>query len=486
LLFHLADWYPTNIYPTAKSTYSIQTYSNYFIIPDINMFRYRKYNAPEVNNYYENLGGGLAKVIFELTDLPVLEIEDKAPPGLGRMWITFQLGKPKTWDDQANYYKELIESQAPAPEANNEMADYAKGLTKDCPDIQSKLQKCYNEVQNIMYFSENIGALGGITPHEPAETLSKAYGDCKDKAALLVMLLRHNGIKAYTALIKTRSAGYFDDGFPSLDFNHAIVMAELEDEIIWMDPTQKLFPPNTLSHETAGRYALVLKDDKAELIKTPEFPAFFNQLSFTSVFDLINETPQLTITMQIKGEMEYDMYKFLYDLKNEDSLGEFASLFFSGQAIKSHVHDYKLMNNQESDGVNLIITLDPSGFINQQGDILLIDTCVMNMIDDYKFLRKDERKFPIEFSTTISKNEIVIVKYDPQQYQINNMPNTSKSEKKEFFFCSFSDNKPGQYTSTMNFEISQTLFPAIDFHMLKETTQQILKSQNEKIILKKL
>ena len=75
----------------------------------------------------------------------------------------------------------------------------------------------------LRYFAIEIG-WGGLVPRDPEVTLSRGLGDCKDKAQLMVALLRARGIRAVPALAMAPSHGYVDEALPSFrHFNHAIV-----------------------------------------------------------------------------------------------------------------------------------------------------------------------------------------------------------------------------------------------------------------------
>jgi transglutaminase-like putative cysteine protease len=76
----------------------------------------------------------------------------------------------------------------------------------------------------------------GYEPHDVKITFEKQYGVCRDKAALLVALLRTAGLNSYPVLINVGT--HKDQEVPDADFNHAIVSVELKPrEYVLMDPT---------------------------------------------------------------------------------------------------------------------------------------------------------------------------------------------------------------------------------------------------------
>ena len=78
-----------------------------------------------------------------------------------------------------------------------------------------------------------------LAPAAPApETLERRFGDCKDKSALLVAILRRLGVKAWPALVSTSSRQGLDDRLPALfAFDHVIVALHAGRALQFVDAT---------------------------------------------------------------------------------------------------------------------------------------------------------------------------------------------------------------------------------------------------------
>lgn len=76
-------------------------------------------------------------------------------------------------------------------------------------------------------------------PHAPAEVYAGRFGDCKDKALLLSVILQHEGIPACVALINTSARQQLSTMEPSPgEFDHAIVaLQRSNDTWLYIDPT---------------------------------------------------------------------------------------------------------------------------------------------------------------------------------------------------------------------------------------------------------
>jgi tetratricopeptide (TPR) repeat protein/transglutaminase-like putative cysteine protease len=109
-----------------------------------------------------------------------------------------------------------------------------------------------------------------IIPWKPAETVNRGFGDCKDKATLLVALLRSAGVEADLALIDTGPAVDIDRGLAGMGvFDHAIVRARLAGKDLWIDATADTLPAGQLPVRDQARLALIIAPKTTDLVRTP-------------------------------------------------------------------------------------------------------------------------------------------------------------------------------------------------------------------------
>ena len=128
----------------------------------------------------------------------------------------------------------------------------------------------------------------GYAPHDVDITFDKRYGVCRDKAGLLVAMLRLAGFKAYPVLIMAGSSK-MDPDVPSPYFNHAIVAVEKGEGVVGegvggyvlMDPTAESTKDLLPSYESDCSY-LVARPDGEGLLTTPMPPADENLLKIDS------------------------------------------------------------------------------------------------------------------------------------------------------------------------------------------------------------
>jgi hypothetical protein len=119
--------------------------------------------------------------------------------------------------------------------------------------------------EEVRYLGLEMGP-GSHTPRPLSAVLRSRYGDCKDKARLLVALLKGWGIRAWPALVDSRGGDPRKAAPSPLAFDHVIVAVEwpaAEGGLLWVDPTRtdQGGPGGRALHE-----GLVAPDHRAALV----------------------------------------------------------------------------------------------------------------------------------------------------------------------------------------------------------------------------
>jgi hypothetical protein len=105
-------------------------------------------------------------------------------------------------------------------------------------------------------------------PHPPKETLKQGYGDCKDKAVLLLALLRAAEIPANVALLNAENREDVPADLPGIGmFDHAIVYVP-GSPALWIDATDDYARAGQLPSADQGRIALVAAAGTTSLVTT--------------------------------------------------------------------------------------------------------------------------------------------------------------------------------------------------------------------------
>ena len=97
------------------------------------------------------------------------------------------------WAQIGDWYDGLASSRTEAPQ---DIASKSREVTANSGDFKSKIQSVAGFMQReIRYVGIEIG-IGGLQPHPAADVFHHRYGDCKDKATLLIAMLNAVGVRA--------------------------------------------------------------------------------------------------------------------------------------------------------------------------------------------------------------------------------------------------------------------------------------------------
>jgi len=190
---------------------------------------------------------------------------DLATHDLMSPMIEFSTGE--SWAAVAAAYRQLAEGQID-PSAVKPLLP-TETSTSRMETIQQIVSRLHKEVR---YTGIEFGQ-ASLQPQTAPEVLKRHYGDCKDKAAMLVAMLRADGISAYLALLDSGPGLDVTPELPGMNqFDHAIVYIPPDDKgnpSLWIDATAEYSQVGTLPYMDMGRMALIIAGGTNALTLTP-------------------------------------------------------------------------------------------------------------------------------------------------------------------------------------------------------------------------
>lgn len=210
-----------------------------------------------------------------------------------------------TWRDLSRWYWKLSEPRMAATVL--EMQETVDALVAGAATRDERIWRVFT------YVSQKIRYMGvtpeeeapGYEPHDVKLTFQNKYGVCRDKAALLVAMLRMAGIEAYPVLIHVGERR--DPDVPQLFFNHAIVAAVSEkrgatgaDRYMLMDPTNEN-SARLLPEYLCEKSFLVATPEGEVLLESPALPAEENLARIETTGMLHDGKLRATTTVRLAG-----------------------------------------------------------------------------------------------------------------------------------------------------------------------------------------
>ena len=235
---------------------------------------------------------------WEVNRVPRMFDEPAMPP-YQEVLQHLSISTTPNWGAVSRWYWDLSKPHLDAitPGMKTQVAELTAGAATDM-----------EKIKDVFYFvSKKIRYMGitpekdrpGFEPHDVQITYDKKYGVCRDKAALLVSLLRIAGENAYPVLV---SVGWKKDPqVPNPFFNHAIVGVEMhKGEYVLMDPTDENTRDLLPTYESNQSY-LVCRPEGDELRLSPTDPPEKSMMRITTTGTLDG-----TGALEARSEMSFD------------------------------------------------------------------------------------------------------------------------------------------------------------------------------------
>ena len=224
---------------------------------------------------------------WDVSNVPRLFPEPNMPP-IPSVAQRLLVSTIKSWKDVSSWYWMLSEPHIKAV-SQGMRAKVEELVTKAGPSADKRMRAIFNFVsQRVRYIGLTTETNApGYEPHDAKDTFAKMGGVCRDKAALLVAMLRLAGFDAYPVLIMVGAKK--DSEVPNPYFNHAIACVEAPDNsTILMDPTNEN-SKSLLPSYLCDKSYLVAKPAGAPLRVSPVVPVKNNLLKINT-FASINES----------------------------------------------------------------------------------------------------------------------------------------------------------------------------------------------------
>ncbi len=239
---------------------------------------------------------------FEQGRMEMLEEQEKGLPidVPSSPYLAFATGA--SWSGVVSEYAKIAEPKIRVADVDALVKKAIKpGMTRE--QIIRTLFALLHE--NVRYTGVEFGQ-AAIVPAYPAETLKRGYGDCKDKAALLVAMLRAAGIQANLALLNAGPGEDTERELPAMDFDHAIVYVPGPPEL-WLDATASEYQVGPMPPSDAGRHVLVIREGTDKLVEIPPSKPEDDYIVEKREFFLAEYGPAKVVeTFQPSGSAEAD------------------------------------------------------------------------------------------------------------------------------------------------------------------------------------
>jgi uncharacterized protein DUF3857/transglutaminase superfamily protein len=446
--------------------------SHYTGEPTITTDNNKKLYSWSVNN--------LPAVIKEVYAPRMDEITTKVITGPSDFQVGNYVGNMVSWQDFGKFIYALKDGRDQLPENVKQTVHL---IADRISDPKKKIEALYEYMQkNTRYISIQLG-IGGWQPFDASYVATKGYGDCKALTNYMYSILKEVGIPSnYTLIHAGELEKYFDEDFPSSQFNHVILSVPLSADTMWLECTSQTVPAGYLGSFTCDRYALMIDQNGGKLVRTPTY-SLNDNLQLRKTTAKLDDAATLSVkcVTTYRAEQQDDLHGMIHYL-TKDKIKEQLQKDLDFATYDVVNFEYK----EEKSAMPLLtesLDLSISNYASLTGKRLFIMPNVMTR-RSAKLKADEERKYDIEMLYPYIDKDSVELEV-PAGFEVESAPAAVTL-----------DNKFGHYASSVKVEGNKIYyyremqhytgrFPAKDYSALVSFYDAIYKADRNRVVLVK-
>lgn len=372
--------------------------------------------------YLATTTDGITRHVWSAENIPQLVPEPGMPP-VPEVASQLLVSTIDDWETWSKWYFKLSE---PETIADDDIRNQVKELTEG-KSREDAIRAIFYFVSNKIRYVDTAltGKKAGYKPEAAPVTFRNKYGVCRDKAALMVSMLREAGVESNIVLMNP--VWKIDQDVPADQFNHAIVAVYEGDKTVYIDPTVEKTVDYLASNEQ-DRGVLICTDEGKDLDWTPIVPPDENLYEVTATSSL-NEEGLLTseLTISTKGFPDLVLRNYLQSIPPEERQLLFKRIIqrISPTAELSDVQFSDLMDFAVP--VSIKMNYSATDYSIPAGDFLLFQIPGqgggMELLTDYFFGGSElpERRYDMEIPSTFEVKVEETMKY-PAGWKVRSLP----------------------------------------------------------------
>ncbi|MDP2941727.1 MAG: transglutaminase domain-containing protein, partial [Candidatus Omnitrophota bacterium] len=437
--------------------------------------RYNSFGA-QLKPLKEEEGG---KLIYrwEFKAIPQIIPEANMPP-LAEVNPTVLASTFGSWQEIYDWWWKLSRDKI---QPDSAIREKVKELIKAKSGEREKAAAIYNFcAREIRYVAVEYGQ-AGFEPHPAADIFRNKYGDCKDKAILLVTMLREAGIKSWPVLIPTKGAYSLQEDLPSLPFNHAIAALSLAGRIIFLDPTAETCSFDDLPSDDQARKALLVRDDGYSILETPLYPSGHNLLR-QNLRIKANSDGSIAARKENYTYGFYDqIQRYWLTYTQPELIREELKEKIQQTSIGARLENYRADNLSDLNQP-VVLSYDFSGpeYFTSAGNLWIMPQ--LGYLD-FGLAAKDARKYDLDFKildTRENNFEIILPRDCRVEYLPENFSQDSPWVKMEISYAS----RENKIFFSEKAVLKKTRVLQEEYPEFKQFFQQLAKKIKQRIVLK--
>ena len=454
-------------------------------IPADKPLKFKMYNDKIEPVITTSANGRVKTYSWEKKNMAPLEYEPGMPK-IDDVKVWMEASSLNGWQDLATWFWGLQQPQAKASET---IRATVKSLVTDKMTDEDKTRAIYDWVANKTRYVGIEFGISAYKPHPASEVYEKLYGDCKDKANLLITMLDLAGIKAHPVLLHAGERRVVGDGLPTLNaFNHCIAVADVNHKEVWLDATAETCAYGDIPDGDRGVQAFVVRDGRGEFETIPRYNPEENSLDLKTKIEMQADGSAKTQSQAImRGEYGQSI-RYSVRLVTPDKRRDVMQGIASKLGLAGSVKTFALPDGQDKNGPFVMdMSLDSAHYGKATGKSLLILPLVSSISSVHENPYKSEKRvWPIEEEDSSAAHSATTLTL-PDGYDVDDLPGdvdlTSPIGEYHRKIVKSADGKTLTITDSITGRPGKV--PVADYAKVRSFYDEIVKAAEDQIVLKK-
>jgi hypothetical protein len=449
----------------------------------------RVLHIKNINEKYNNFGAilnpikeekdGKAIYRWQFKNLPQIIPESNMPSNV-EVNPSIRVSTFDSWLDIYNWWWKLAKEKIKADSA---IQDKVKELIRDKKSAQDKIRSIYNFcAKEIRYVAIEYGD-AGFEPHKAEDTFKNKYGDCKDKAILLITMLKEAGFSAWPVLISTKDYYNLNEDHPTVAFNHAIAAMPFEGKTVFMDSTAETCSFDDLPEDDQERKVLIFKEDGFLIENTPLYPAEHNlarqDLRIKVNRDETMQAQKSIFTLGFYGQAQ--RYWLLYT--QPELIQETLKEKIQETSIGSKLDNYAIENlNNLNQPVVLKYSFRGPEYFTAAGKLRIMPQLTSL---DTALVAKDKRRYPIDLGALDTRESDLEIEI-PDNFSVKYLPETVAEESPWLKFSAEYSNRDNKIYFKQIMQMKKSAISENEYPDFKIFFEGLAKKIKQRIVLERI
>ncbi len=349
---------------------------------------------------------------------------------------------------------------------------------------EEKARRIYGWVQQSIKYIAFEQGMEGFIPRDANLVCSRRFGDCKDMASILTVMLNTAGVPAWYTWIGTRDLPYryAETPTPIVD-NHMICTIQLGDRYIFLDATDPWCIFGLPTEMIQDKQALVATGDSTYKILTVPVPDKDRNLLVDSTFlELTDQGLKGKIAIDLSGYYSMNMHDRL-SYTNDKDLEDYMKERLSRGSNKFRLDSFAVGDRRDKDHIRLTGSFTLQDYAKHIGDEWYLN---LNLFKFYEHEEIDypKRKMPIQFDF-LNRQKYVIVLKMPPGYQPGDVPDGKTYHNDVWGFDIGYEKKGNTVILTQEFDNDHLLLQPDQFQAWNKVLEQLFPLYKESVSLEK-